>query len=134
MADWSLDVSAAFRVAADLTKAGPAMLAKARGVTRHYAQLVKTQVQANASGRPGPRAVTGDYRRSIAFRSYYEPGGVSADVGTNKPQGRRLEFGFVGADSRGRVFDQAPLPHFGPALDKYADPYAEAIANLVDGI
>jgi hypothetical protein len=52
-------------------------------------------------------------------------------VGTNKPQGRRLEFGFVGEDSLGRSYDQAPLPHFGPALDDEAPRFEQAVKDAI---
>lgn len=100
--------------------------------------------QQNASGRPGPNAPTGDYRGSwrveeveAASAGGAAPGTaatfvrsagslrsklyggttVSRSVGTDRAQARRLEYGFVGADSLGRVYDQAPLPHHGPAVD-----------------
>lgn len=134
MADWSIESNDAFRVAAELTQAGFRAGVRAFSVTRMYGQLVNTAVQANASGRPGPRAITGDYRRSIATHAGYDGGSVFADVGTNKAQGRRLEFGFFGKDSLGRRFRQAPRPHFGPALDRFELPYEEAIAALVEDI
>ena len=79
---------------------------------------LETQIKANASGRPGPRVVTGNYRRSWSTRT--SRGGTLATtiVGTNAPQARRLEFGFTGSDALGRVHRQAPLPHVQPAVDK----------------
>lgn len=44
-------------------------------------------------------------------------GNARGEVGTNHPAARRLEFGFVGTDSRGRRYQQRPQPHFGPAVD-----------------
>lgn len=75
-------------------------------------------VKANASGRPGPNIITGDYVRSIEYRKQNHPTGVDGWIGTNRPQGRRLEFGFAGADVLGRVFNQPPRPHFGPAAEQ----------------
>lgn len=88
-------------------------------VVQTYGQLLKTRIQANASGRPGPNAPTGDYRRSwtVAFAGNSLLGNAEAVVGTNAVQGRRLEYGFVGADSLGRVYNQPPFPHVGPAAD-----------------
>lgn len=122
----------AFRVAAELTAISARAGARAYAITRHYGQLVQTQVKANASGRPGPRAVTGDYRRSVALVMTIDNGGPVAIIGTNKPQGRRLEFGFHDVDALGRRYSQAPLPHFAPALRKYEDAYVAAIAGIVD--
>ena len=74
--------------------------------------------QQNASGRPGPNAPTGDYRGSWRVEPVRDGADeVSRSVGTDRPQARRLEYGFVGADSLGRVYDQQPYPHHGPALD-----------------
>jgi hypothetical protein len=44
-------------------------------VTQHYGQLLLTRIQANASGRPGPRAVTGNYRRSWVLDVSSTPAG-----------------------------------------------------------
>lgn len=132
--EWNIDAHDAFVVAEELSAGGPKMVAGAIRLTAHYGQLVSTQVKANASGRPGPRAQTGDYRRSIAVQRGYDKGEYFAEIGTNKPQGRRLEFGFVGTDSLGRHADQPPYPHFGPALDRYGDEYAAAIAALTETI
>lgn len=52
------------------------------------------------------------------------PADVTAIVGTNAPQGRRLEFGFVGADALGRVYNQPPFPHVGPAVEEQAPLFA----------
>lgn len=116
----------AFAIAAVLEGEGERVRAKSRAVTRHHAMLLQTRIQANASGRPGPRAPTGDYRRSWSTTHY---GDVSI-VGTNKPQARRLEFGFVGPDRIGRVYNQPPFPHVGPAVDLTMPGYADAIAQL----
>lgn len=111
-------------LAANLRGAGLAMATRATGVQRHYGQLILTQIRANASGRPGPRAITGDYRRSWGIAT--GPRG-STIVGTNKPQARRLEWGFTGTDSLGRRYRQPPFPHVGPAVKKYEDSYMRAM-------
>lgn len=100
--------------------------------TRHYAMLCETQVKANASGRPGPRRVTGDYVRSITRELLSETTGHSVwIIGTNAPQARRLEFGFVGADSLGRIYNQPPYPHFGPALDMIGPQFEQALDGII---
>lgn len=101
------------------------------GVVRHHGRLLQTRVRGRASGRPGPRVVTGDYRRSIDFRMSSEVslGMHVAQVGTNNPQGRRLEMGFTGVDSLGRYYDQPPYPHFGPALDDTTPDFLSALAD-----
>lgn len=80
-------------------------------------ELTNSRVKANASGRPGPNAPTGDYRRSWVTSYQKKAGTITGIAGTNKPQGRRLEYGFHGADSLGRVYNQPPYPHVGPAAE-----------------
>lgn len=129
------DAGEAFTVAADLTGDSLAFGAKAWSVTRMYGMLLQTKVKAYASkprtGPPGPRIQTGDYVRSISLDMGLEAGGPTATVGTNKPQGRRLEFGFVGIDSIGRHYNQPPYPHFRPALEEVAPLFQAAIAAVV---
>lgn len=102
-------------------------------VVQMYGTLYALQVKARASGRPGPNAPTGDYRRSIESKFIALPGGGMAMVGTNKPQGRRLEFGFVGRDSLGRNYNQRPFPHFGPALDFIEPAFGAALERITPG-
>jgi hypothetical protein len=47
-------------------KRAAALDAQMGAVVAHYGQLMNTRIKANASGRPGPNAPTGDYRRSWA--------------------------------------------------------------------
>lgn len=94
---------------------------------RHFAQILETRIKANASGRPGPNAPTGDYVRSWNTQYGRRNGGFAAIVGTNKPQGRRLEHGFVGTDSLGRHYNQPPFPHVAPAVAAVEDPFQAAI-------
>lgn len=104
---------------------------KIDAVTRMHGQILVTRIQAKASGRPGPNAPTGDYRRSWNVQYLFEGGAVVADVGTDRPQGRRLEFGFHGADSLGRVYDQPPYPHVQPAVAEVFPMYEKAVAAVV---
>ena len=104
-------------VAADLRGLGLKAAGKAHGIVVRYTAALQRQVQLNASGRPGPNAPTGNYRRSINRRVEKTAAGSTGEVGTNMPQGPRLEMGFVGEDAIGRSYSQPPYPHFGPALD-----------------
>ncbi|MER6220716.1 hypothetical protein ABT189_08950 [Streptomyces sp900105755] len=72
------------------------VLPQAVSLVRHFAMPSETQVKANASGRPGPNVITGDDRRSWPHEVHVARGTVSGTVGTNKPQGRRLEHGCIG--------------------------------------
>ena len=78
-------------------------------------------VQGKASGRPGPRVVTGNYRRSIVGDFERSGDDILGQIGTNQPQGPRLEFGFYGTDVLGRNYNQPPYPHFLPALPEVSD-------------
>ena len=112
--------SDAARVALELKAIGVAATAAVNRIEAQHALLLETRVKANASGRPGPRVITGDYRRSIAATrgGAVGFGGVLGGwtVGTNAPQGPRLEYGFVGQDRAGRHYNQPAFPHFGPAV------------------
>ena len=123
-------VNGADALAAQLRTMGKVGDARMERLIRHYGYLLQTRVKARASGRPGPNVVTGDYRRSIGVQFYRDPkAGFVAVIGTNKPQGARLEFGFHGMDSLGRSYDQPPYPHFGPAFDQ-TKPELESAADL----
>lgn len=117
-ASFEFDPSQVNELARDLGKAAVSSGARAYKLIRHHGMRLQAQVKANASGRPGPRIQTGDYNRSIGLMVGIEGGGPIARVGTNRPQGRRLEKGFVGTDDAGRTFNQPPFPHFGPAVDQ----------------
>lgn len=121
----------ALRVAAEFEHMGLTARVKARGVVESYGQRMETRVKAKASGRPGPNAPTGDYRRHIAHHTVFEGPEVAGYCGTNKPQGRRLELGFVGPDSEGRVFPFRPYPHFGPAWDEIMPTFPDDVADAV---
>jgi len=106
------EIAAGFRV-------GAAEFAKAeRRIVVKYTALLETRIKAKASGRPGPNAPTGDYRRSWGHIITEAFGGPQGQVGTNAPQARRLEYGFVGIDSLGRHYDQPPYAHINPAADE----------------
>ena len=83
----------------------------------HTAELGRGMIRGNASGRPGPNVITGKYRASWEVVSRTIPYGAECTIGTNAPQGRRLEFGFWDmTDSIGRHFYQPPFPHVGTAV------------------
>lgn len=125
----------ALQVAANVAALGPTVQGKVRDVVRHHGLLLQTKVKAYASlpetGPPGPRIITGDYNRSIALQVTGNAFYSAAIVGTNKVQGRRLEFGFVGTDSIGRTYNQRPYPHFRPALDEVRPLFLAAMAKVL---
>ncbi|MFE5089459.1 HK97 gp10 family phage protein [Streptomyces sp. NPDC056638] len=123
--------SNARQIAAAIDARAAATLPEVAAVTQHYAMLLETRIKALASGRPGPNAPTGDYRRSWTHEMSSDGVTVTATVGTNKPQGRRLEFGFVGADSLGRIYNQPPYPHVGPAVEEISPQFLAALGQAI---
>jgi hypothetical protein len=86
-------------------KIGPAIQ---RGV-RHTGEVGVARIRGNASGRPGPNVITGAYRNSWRPQTRSLPYGAVCTIGTDLPYGRRLEFGFTGTDSLGRLKEDASL-------------------------
>lgn len=90
------------------------------------------RIRANASGRPGPNVITGQYRASWKAVTDRIPYGAECTIGTEAPQGRRLEFGFWDmTDSIGRHFFQPPYPHVQPALPHIEDTLHEEMRSAV---
>ena len=108
------DLAAKFRTLADDIK-GPALEA----ATRAAALPVLNQVRITVPEGGRTPYKTGTYRRSFQMETAEKTAErCTVVVGTDAPQARRLEFGFVGADKLGRVYNQAPRPHIRPALDE----------------
>ncbi|MCX4792493.1 HK97 gp10 family phage protein [Streptomyces sp. NBC_01221] len=105
------------RLEAAATRVGPAI----QRAVQHTGELGRARIRGNASGRPGPNVIRPDgknYRSSWKAQNRSLPHGALCTIGTNAPQGRRLEFGFMGmTDSLGRTYHQPPFPHVGPAID-----------------
>ena len=97
------------QIEAQFRKAAQGNAAISRAIGRG-GLLLETAIKAHAP------VDTGDYRRSWNTRLTNTPSGPIATVGTNKPQGRRLEFGFTGTDAIGRTYNQPPQPHVEPAI------------------
>lgn len=70
----------------------------------------------NAAKQKAPY-LTGTLRRSI--RAEVQNGAVV--VGSDTPYAARLEFGFEGADRRGRIYHQGPRPYLRPAIMENAE-------------
>lgn len=73
----------------------------------------------SAEGQP-PHVLTGRLRQSITNDVSVTSTEVIGKVGTNVKYARRLELGFVGTDSRGRVIHQGERPFLRPALKNNA--------------
>ncbi|MFJ5294549.1 HK97 gp10 family phage protein [Streptomyces sp. NPDC088348] len=101
------------RLDAAADRTGPAV----RRAVQQAGTTGRDLIRVNASGRPGPNVVTGQYRASWQTSTRAIPDGAICTIGTRAPQGRRLEFGFWDmTDSIGRHFFQPPFPHVQPAL------------------
>ena len=148
--DLSIDVSFA-GTNIDLEEIGHQVGQAVETSVREYGMLLQNQVRVNASTGfhkpgaphidgtgPGPNVATGDYRRSISleFSSGTLDGerAVQGDVYTNSAQGGRLEYGFVGVDSLGRVYKQSPFPHFRPAADTIEPKFHAGVRSAVEGV
>lgn len=85
---------------------------------------LRTRIQRNASGRPGPNVITGDYRRSWAIEvTDLNQDTIQVEVGTNEEQGYQLEFG--------RIPFWPPYPHVGPASDETEKEIEDHVALAV---
>jgi len=87
--------------------------------------LVKTTKE-HASGRPGPNIVTGQY--ASAFYTVRHK--WSVEIRNDSPQSKRLEHGYYGTDSLGRVYHQPPFPHIAPARAEVMVRYRENLREL----
>lgn len=102
---------------------------------QQQARLLRALVMENASGRPGPNVITDQYRPSWKREPFAVQDGGGAEVGTRKPQGRRLEYGYMNMyDSLGRFFRQPPLPHVEPAVNEIEPDYIDAFKAACDRI
>lgn len=140
MSTFSIDTNAT-EVAAGITLVGVKVGARAFAVTRHHGMLLQSSWKRKASlprsmerwyDRDGLRLITGDYVRRINLRMLAGDGEVAAEVGTNHPGGKRLEYGFVGTDSLGRTYHQPPYATARPALAETGPGFARDIIGLVD--
>lgn len=121
MFDASVEIASAFeyKVAAIIRALGPEAL--------NDPLLLGGWLIANEAKKRAPYK-TGTLRRDI--RPEIVEDGVVV-VGTSVPYARRIEFGFIGKDSRGRSYHQAARPFLRPAYDEKKK---EAIAEVVEGL
>ena len=124
------DLAAKFRTLADDIK-GPALEA----ATRAAALPVLNQVRITEPEGGRTPYKTGTYRRGWHLETVEKtPERCTVIVGNDQPQGPRLEFGFVGADKLGRVYNQAARPHIRPALDENRKPALQEFRGVVADI
>lgn len=100
------------------------------------ASLIMRNIQMNLSGsRAGmPGKVTGQYQNNWRVVKLDNDPNPIYGVITTAPQSDRLEYGFVGADSLGRMYHQAPMPHRRPAVEaarkEMGKHYVEALVEV----
>jgi len=97
--------------------------AESRGVLKDACILVEKTAKDSIGKVPPPSppghppaAPTGTLKARITHE--LEPTKLEGRVGTNLEYARRVELGFVGTDSLGRTYNQAPRPYLRPALHK----------------
>lgn len=122
-------------LAADLRAEGRETVDGVKRLTRMYGMLLETKIKANVYDwtPPQPEQIprrTGHYRRTWSTSHKSGGGTAVAVVGTNAPQARRLEYGFQGPDRIGRVYNDPPRPHVGPAFDDISPKYVNALRAL----
>ena len=108
-----------------------------RAETWEAGQELLSQIRIQAGTPPGPQVITGAYVAS--WQMMVAPGASEAApsvlIYSNHPAARRLEFGFVGADALGRVYNQAPFPHVSIALvmmePRFQDRMSQVVANWI---
>ena len=125
------DLAETFRALADDIR-GPALEA----ATRAAALPVLNQVRITVPEGGKTPYKTGTYRRSFAMETVEKSSErCRVEVGTDAPQAKRLEYGFVGADKLGRIYNQAPRPHLRPALDENkgaaVEEFRGAVADII---
>lgn len=96
---------------------------KARRIVEQYGRLV----QASAITRAPYK--TGNLQNTISSNSKMIAD-MTFRVQDGTEYGLRLELGFHGEDSLGRIYNQAARPFMFPALEQYREAFKKAFAEL----
>lgn len=123
----------------DLVKKLESLGAEVAGPVLENAVRAGALLVQNDARRRGPYAnpkpdneLTGTLRRSIHTEvETTAPGRAEATVGTDLVYAARVEFGFEGKDSLGRMYHQAPKPYLRPALDENEDAIQREIGQAL---
>jgi hypothetical protein len=117
MVDVRMDVMGVTSLAADLGKAGPAVVPLARAVVERSALAVKNGMTQDASGHPHfpsfPQSITYDIR------------GLSAEIGP----GKRRRQGALGNILYFGTSKNAPVLNIGAALEREAPGFEKALGE-----
>lgn len=87
---------------------------------RDIARDAVVKIRGHMGGRPGPNRISGNLQESLRVQQVSAMGFAVYPDGGNAPYARRIELGFVGADSLGRYFNQPPYPYFFPGIREMA--------------
>lgn len=113
--------------------AGTAQAQRALEKATTDAMSVAAMEAANVARQKAPFK-TGTLRRSIQV---IERGPMDVVVGSELPYAARIEFGFAGTDSLGRVYSQAAQPYLRPAIEetrhKMQQIFAEEVRRMLGG-
>jgi hypothetical protein len=120
--DITLDYSDVLKIQQKIQRAITGVPNEVKKVNRSWVPRLRAMLIQHSSGRPGPQRITGAYNAAYVVET--ADGDLSVEAGNPSPQSDRLEYGFVGADSMGRHYNQPPFPHFRPTLEEATDPYA----------
>lgn len=93
-----------------------------------------TKNKTYTASAPGeaPAVMLSNYMNSITHNVKVEPNQITGTTGTNQEQGKRLEFGFVGTDSKGRRYNQAPRPHMKATYEKNKERIKDKLNQEID--
>lgn len=93
--------------------------------------LVKRALRVQRRAKQIAPVDTGRLRSSVEREVGRDSRGLVARIGTDVEYAARIEFGFVGPDSLGRVYAQAAQPFLRPALSAAAS--ASTVATITEG-
>lgn len=127
---YELRIEGVEETAQNLARAGAFAVEGQLALAHDFGARMQAAVRGRATGRPGPRRITGQYLNTILYLIQNTTGGYEAVVYSDAPQSMRLELGFYGEDSLGRSFSQPPYAHFRPAYDQQYPYYVAAQAAL----
>lgn len=100
--------------------------ARMKSLTKSSAKILKAQIQSMAP------TDTGRYRASMRIEwASADKNTYSFEVGSDLHYGYSLEFGGHGVDSRGRMVNRRPQPHFRPALREFVPHFEAAIREAL---
>lgn len=92
--------------------------AASREIAVKGGDILVRSIRAHMHGRPGPNVRTGLLEGSVRTRVVRQvaPGVWESETSPATPYAMRIELGFHGADSLGRVYNQGPYPYMRPGI------------------